>query len=103
MRNPLGDARRDREQVVVSSTHPKLARRARLRFDERDQKHMLLYPERGLVLNESAAAILELCDGTRTVDEIASALAAKAETPLDRVAADVRDLLARLAEKGLVE
>jgi len=87
----------------MSATHPKLARRARLRFDEIEKKHMLLYPERGLVLNESAAAIVELCDGTRSEVEIVEALAAKTDTPRERVAADVRELVARLSDKGLVE
>ena len=87
----------------MSDTHPKLARRARLRFDEREQKHMLLYPERGLVLNASAAAIVQLCDGTRTVDEIIAALASDTDAPRERVDADVRSLIARLADKGLVE
>jgi coenzyme PQQ biosynthesis protein PqqD len=87
----------------MSATHPKLARRARLQFDEREGKHIILYPERGLVLNDSAAAIVKLCDGTRTVEEIAASLASEADAPADRVAADVRDLVARLTDKGLVE
>ena len=88
----------------MSATHPKLARRVRLRFDERDQKHMLLWPERGLVLNASAAAIVQLCDGTRTIDEIIGALAADAaDAPRDRVDADVRSLVAQHADKGLLE
>lgn len=84
-------------------THPKLARRARLRWDERDEKWMIVYPERGLVLNASAAAIVKLCDGTRSVDEIAEALAAASGAPLERVAGDVRTLVARLAEKRILE
>ena len=87
----------------MSVTHPKLARRARLRFDEREQKHMILYPERGLVLNASAAAIVQLCDGTRTIDEIVAALLDESKAPRERVDADVRELLSRLADKGLVE
>ena len=87
----------------MSATQPKLARRARLRFDEREQKHMLLYPERGLVLNESAAAIVTLCDGTRTVDEIIAVLASDVDAPRERVDADVRALVAELADKGLLE
>ena len=31
---------------------------------------MLLYPERGLALNGTAASILKLCDGERTLDGI---------------------------------
>lgn len=87
----------------MSDTHPKLARRARLRFDEREQKHMILYPERGLVLNASAAAIVQLCDGTRTIDEIIAALSSDVDAPRERVDADVRSLIAQLADKGLVE
>ena len=37
---------------------PKLAKKARLRFDRHSGKLMLIYPERGLALNESAAKIL---------------------------------------------
>lgn len=87
----------------MSATHPKLARRARLRWDARDERWMILYPERGLVLNASAAEIVKLCDGTRSLEEIAEALAASSGAPLERVASDVRALVARLAEKRLVE
>ena len=64
---------------------------------------MLLYPERGLVLNETAAEIVKLCDGTHTEDDIARALATASNAPIERVAADVRALLARLEEKRLLE
>ena len=36
---------------------------------------MLLFPEGVLVPNATAAAVLSLCDGESTVDEIATALA----------------------------
>ena len=87
----------------MSATHPKLAKRARLRWDARDEKWMILYPERGLVLNASAAEIVKLCDGTRSIDEIAEALAATSGAQLERVASDVRALIERLTEKRLVE
>ena len=38
------------------------------------QQHVLLYPEGAIMLNESGAAILELCDGRRSIGEIASVL-----------------------------
>ena len=87
----------------MSATHPKLAKRARLRSDARDEKWMILYPERGLVLNASAAEIVKLCDGTRSIDEIAEALAAASGAQRERVARDVRALIERLTEKRLVE
>jgi coenzyme PQQ biosynthesis protein PqqD len=78
---------------------PKLVRHARYRFDALRQQHQLVFPEGVLVLNESAAAIVRLCDG-RTSAELRVALrdsfvgAAPAE--------EVDDFLQRLAEKGLV-
>ena len=72
---------------------PRLARKARLRLDPPSGRTLLLYPEHGLELNDSAAAILALCDGRR-VDDIARGLAA----PL----ADVLAFLDRLGERGLV-
>ena len=49
---------------------PKLAKKARLRFDRHSGGHMLVYPERGLALNETAAEIAKRCDGTRTLAQI---------------------------------
>jgi coenzyme PQQ biosynthesis protein PqqD len=78
---------------MTAESRPRLARQARLRRDPLGGGILLLYPEHGLVLNDSAAAILERCDGRR-VAEIATGLVA----PL----ADVLELLTTLAERGLV-
>ena len=44
------------------------------RWEEAQQSHVLLYPEGVVKLNESAAAILGLCDGMRSVEEIVAEL-----------------------------
>jgi coenzyme PQQ biosynthesis protein PqqD len=79
---------------------PKLAKKARLRFDRHSGKHMLMYPERGLELNESAAAIVKRCDGSKSVSEIVDELAK--ETGAD-VRVDVLAVIADLRKKGLLE
>jgi pyrroloquinoline quinone biosynthesis protein D len=76
-----------------ADSRPQLARKARLRTDRLTGETLLLYPEHGLVLNASAAAILRLCDG-RSAGDIAAELGA----PLS----DVLDFLATLGERGLV-
>jgi len=76
------------------TTRLQLARKAKLRTDHLTGDTVLLYPEHGLVLNGSAAAIVRLCDG-RAVSEIAAAL----DAPLP----DVLDFLRTLAERGLVK
>ena len=84
---------------------PKLAKKARLRFDRHEQKHMLIYPERGLVLNDSAAAIAQKCDGTRTIDVITDELVREFDAASDRAAirADVEAFVVDLRDKGLLE
>jgi pyrroloquinoline quinone biosynthesis protein E len=82
---------------------PRLSRKARLQPDPRDGTPVLLSPERGLRLSETAAAIVGMCDGTRTVDEIVVALAARYGAERDRVEADVRALLGQLRARALVE
>jgi hypothetical protein len=62
----------------------------RLRRDRHSGKTLLLYPEHGLLLNDSAAAILRSCDGS-TAAEIGAALRA----PLDDVIAFLDALVAR--------
>jgi pyrroloquinoline quinone biosynthesis protein D len=63
---------------------------------------MLLVPEGALVLNDSAAAALELVDGRRTVEAIVDAVVELFEVEPDRARDDLRDLFERLAERGFV-
>lgn len=83
---------------------PKLAKKARLRFDRHEDRFMIVYPERGLALNEAAAAIVKKCDGTRSVDEIVRELVAEHEgASPEEVTRDVAALLRELSDKGLLE
>ena len=52
---------------------PRLASRARLKFDAVANQEMLLFPEAALLLNETGAAIVRLCDGARSIDQIVDA------------------------------
>jgi pyrroloquinoline quinone biosynthesis protein D len=63
---------------------------------------LLLVPEGALTLNASAAAALELVDGTRTVDEIAAALADQFDVTADDARRDVDRLFSRLAQRQFV-
>jgi pyrroloquinoline quinone biosynthesis protein D len=78
---------------------PRLAPHVRLTFDQARQGYVLLTPETVTLLNDTGAAILELCDGERTVSEILTELRDR----YDRVADDeVRLFLADLlAERRL--
>lgn len=79
---------------------PRVAAKARLQWDGIRNRHVLLYPEGLVALNPTAAEILELCDGRRTVEQIVAVLSSKYES--QDITTDVQELLARLAAKGLV-
>jgi pyrroloquinoline quinone biosynthesis protein D len=81
-------------------TRPRLATGARLQYDEVRAEHILLVPEGVVRLNATAAAVLELCDGERSIDDVVGALASR----YDRadVRDDVRELIDAMARKGLV-
>jgi coenzyme PQQ biosynthesis protein PqqD len=85
-------------------THPKLARKARLRFDRHEERWMIVYPERGLLLNDAGAAIAKMLDGTRSLDEIADQLADEhAGADRETIAKDVGAFVDDLRAKGLLE
>jgi pyrroloquinoline quinone biosynthesis protein D len=79
--------------------HPRLVAGARLQYDDVRGEHLLLIPEGAVRLNETAAQVLELCDG-RSVDEIAAALSERYKGT--DVTDDVRELLDAMGERGLV-
>lgn len=59
--------------TTISNT-PKLSKLFRLQWEEAQQAYVLLYPEGMVKLNNSAAEILKLCDGERTVTDIVKEL-----------------------------
>jgi coenzyme PQQ biosynthesis protein PqqD len=88
--------------VIAPDARPRLASKVRVRFDRRSGSHVLLYPERGLALNATAAAIVELCRGDLTVAAIADRLASRFAIPASVALADARRFLASLDARGLL-
>ena len=85
---------------VSGSDRPRLARHVRLGFCRTRQKPILQHPETVVVLNGSGAAILQLCDGSRTVAEIVAELGARYQSVPDE---EVRRFLTRLVARRCVE
>jgi pyrroloquinoline quinone biosynthesis protein D len=79
---------------------PRLATGVRLHWDRVRDRQVLLYPEGALALNPTAADVLALCDGERTIDEIAAELSARYDGAA--VGDDVETLVAAIADRGLV-
>jgi coenzyme PQQ biosynthesis protein PqqD len=90
-------------RAITADSRPIVAAKARLRWDARTSRHLLLYPERGLILNPTAADVIQLCTGEHTVGAIVDRLAAKyAPQPRETVEREVLAFLARLADRGLI-
>jgi pyrroloquinoline quinone biosynthesis protein D len=79
---------------------PRLVDGARLQYDDVREEHLLLVPEGAVRLNETAAQVLALCDGRRSLQEIAAALSERYSGA--DVDADVQELLGGMVEHGLV-
>jgi pyrroloquinoline quinone biosynthesis protein D len=79
---------------------PVLPNGFRLHWDKVRERHVILYPEGALGLNPTAVAVLELCDGKRTIDQISAELSARFNGA--DVHNDVENLLLSLANIGMI-
>ena len=82
-------------------TRPRLVTGARLRYDEVREEHLLLVPEGAVRLNPTAAEVLELCDGERSLEEIVGVLerAVRRRRP---AATTFAGWSTRMAQRGLL-
>jgi pyrroloquinoline quinone biosynthesis protein D len=88
--------------MIDRAARPRLASKARLRFDRHSGQHMLVYPDRGMQLNSSAASILELCTGENSLQTIVERLTAATGGTASQVEADVQSFLGALLERALI-
>ena len=89
-------------EAMSVESRPRLAAKVRLRYDRKAERYMLLYPERGLVLNGTAADVAQLCTGEHTVRAIVEQLAVKYGQAADVVEREVLGFLTAMADRGLV-
>jgi pyrroloquinoline quinone biosynthesis protein D len=87
-----------------SAWRPRLASRARLKFDPIAKQEMLLFPEAALALNETGAAIVRLCDGARSIDGIVDQLSKKySDADRDALMREVIYFLDTIRARGLLQ
>lgn len=88
---------------MAEAGHParvRLSPNMRLQWEKAQGAHVLLYPEGVVQLNESAAVILELCDGSRTADQVIGELAQRFDAP--GLAEDISDFLVTARSHGWI-
>ena len=87
---------------IEGSTILQFAPHVRFRFDERRKAWIVLAPERLLLPDEQAVAILRLIDGKRDVDAIIDELAGQFDAPRETIADDTLPMLQDLVDKKVL-
>jgi pyrroloquinoline quinone biosynthesis protein D len=89
------------EAAYDAAARPKLLAKARLRYDDVRRRHVLLLPERAVMLSSTAAEILQLCDGARTGAELVETL--EQRYPGAQVRGDVAEFLDEAVKRRWIE
>jgi pyrroloquinoline quinone biosynthesis protein D len=88
---------------IDPATVPQFMPGVRLQFSEPRQQWIVQAPERVLMPDEIAVAVLRRCDGSASIEAIAAALAEEYGAPRQAVQDDVLEMLQDLVDKGVVE
>jgi pyrroloquinoline quinone biosynthesis protein D len=80
----------------------KLAPKTKLRLDPKTGQYILLYPEKGLLLNPTGAAILKLCTGEHSLTTIVERLAVEFQSEAGVLEAEVSAFVRGLLDRGLL-
>ena len=89
--------------MTLTTVRPRLSPKVRLRLDRRTGRHLLLYPETGLELNDTATAIARLCTGEWTIDGMVDHLTrAYDDRSPHEIRREVCGFLDILADRGLL-
>ncbi|MCC3359234.1 pyrroloquinoline quinone biosynthesis peptide chaperone PqqD [Bacillus sp. REN16] len=91
---------------ILTSSFPKLAQKGRLKFDKVREKHLLLLPEKVVVLNETAASILALCDGNESIhtitEKMRNSLESENRPEFETMMADITNFILKMVDEGWV-
>ena len=93
----------NRTRAIASpESKPLLPRHVILRRDEVRERWVALAPERVVVLDESSLEILRMCDGERTIAELAGQLTKEYDAPEQVIAEDVLAFIQEWSDRMLV-
>ena len=90
------------QSSIEGSAVLQFAPHVRFRFDERRKAWIVLAPERLMLPDEHAVAILRLIDAKRDVDAIIDELAGQFDAPRETIADDTLPMLQDLVDKKVL-
>ena len=99
----MTEAAKPARAIVTEASRPALPRHIKMRHDAGRGRWILLAPERVFEPDDTAVAVLKLCDGARSVGDSAALLSREYQAPLEVIKGDVVRMLQDLADKGVVK
>ena len=88
--------------MIQEDTRLTLPKHVKMRHDAGRDRWIILAPERVFNPDETAVAVLRLCDGQRSVKDIAETLSAEYQAPIEVITNDIIAMLQDLSDKGVV-
>jgi pyrroloquinoline quinone biosynthesis protein D len=99
----MGDTAKPTRVLIDGSSRPTLPKHIKLRHDPGRGRWIILAPERVFSPDDIAVEVLKLCDGQRSVSEIAATLSQEYQAPLEEITNDIVAMLQDLSDKGVVK
>lgn len=89
--------------TLTPTSVPALRRGVRRQFDKARNVAVLMAPERVVMLDDIADAIVAECDAVSSIDEITARLSARFATPAETIQGDILAFLQTLHDQGLIQ
>ncbi len=99
----MGETAPRQRAIITIASKPVMPPYIKMRHDAGRNRWLILAPERLFDPDEIAVGILKLCDGERTVGDIAGAMAKEYNAPAEEIEADIIAMFQDLADKGVVK
>ncbi len=99
----MGETAPRQRAIITVASKPVMPPHIKMRHDAGRGRWLILAPERLFDPDEIAVEVLKLCDGVRTVSDIAAQLSKDYNAPQEDIEADIITMLQDLADKGVVK
>ena len=99
----MGETPPRQRAIITVASKPVMPPHIKMRHDAGRGRWLILAPERLFDPDEIAVEVLKLCDGVRTVGDIAAQLSKDYNAPQEDIEADIITMLQDLADKGVVK
>jgi pyrroloquinoline quinone biosynthesis protein D len=99
----MGETAPRQRTIITIASKPAMPPYIKMRHDAGRNRWLILAPERLSDPDDIAVAILKLCDGERSVGDIAVMMAKEYNAAPAEIEADIISMLQDLADKGVVK